>query len=198
MTGIVLQQIGVVYWVVPKCGCTSLKAWAAKLCGFEFQQNRDVHDLPFVITHDPNNYSGFFHFAVHRHPIERLHSSWVDKIKPDQRNDGLYYNGVEGTVFRRYYPRFSGGMSFREFVETVITIPWGDADPHFLPQHLQTPTAATIFRLENLTAEMAARGWEVEHRHQTGSRALYEEAVDSLPLALLWRFGRWETYGCVF
>jgi len=46
-----------------------------------------------------------------------------------------YYKGIS-SIFRKYRNKFWAGMSFQNFVYSIVSIPHKESDVHFKPQHL--------------------------------------------------------------
>lgn len=140
MPGIVIHDLKAVYWPIPKNACTTLKTYFADMLNLQYTI---VHDAPFEYTPDP--ISGYYNFAIVRHPVTRLYSLFKNKIRPDKNTDELYIRGAERVVFERF-SIFHNGMNFDAFVSAVISIK--DPDPHFARQCDQIPEGANIFKLE--------------------------------------------------
>ena len=200
--GIILHQHKIVYWVVPKCGCTSIKAWVARNLDISLKgkENKDLHDLPFERTYSWNAYPNYFHFAVVRPALERLYSLWKDKVKPEERNNLLYERGLERGVLARFYPRMYAGMPFYEFVNVVCATPYSEADPHFLPQHMLRPSKNIyLIGLSSLQDEMTkiSRIFDMcvfyEARHVLSyDREEMHKTLDDLPVETRQNFQMWE------
>lgn len=60
-----------------------------------------------------------------RHPLDRLHSCWKQKIS-SQRDKGLFY-------FFQYYPMIRPEMSFLDFMKVLETLPQFIFEKHFIP-----------------------------------------------------------------
>lgn len=201
MSGIVIHDRGLVYWNVPKCACTSVKAWLGRYLGFSFSENREVHDLPFERTRDWQSYPDYFHFAVRRPALDRIYSLWKDKVKPDQRDDDLYHHGLERGTMDHFYPRMHGGMSFEALVWEIVGTDYWDADPHFLPQRLCRPSSNIyLVSMSDLDREMnkLASLFSMPKFSECRHRMLYtleerDEAIEGLSSLTKERFRKWES-----
>lgn len=138
-TGIVIHNIKTVYWSIPKNACTSLRKYFADYLGLEYSGK--VHDAPFEWTNEVRE--DYFHFAIVRHPINRLYSLYKNKFHSDLRTNEEYNKGVERAVFSSWNI-LKGDMTFNEFVKFVITVPYKYAEIHFKPQCLILPESDLI------------------------------------------------------
>src|SRR5690606_4579099 len=137
---------------VPKNACTTLKTYFADLLGLEYEV---VHDAPFEYTNDFNSYPDYFHFAVVRHPLNRLYSLYKDKINSEKVNTECFTEGVQNIVFRDFMDKFWAGMGFNDFCKSISSIPYHLADPHYAPQYTQLPPVNIyLMRKENLQEEV--------------------------------------------
>lgn len=147
MPGIVIEPIKAVYWPIPKCACTSLKARIAEFLGYDDSDPQFPHEAPFQWTEDP--IEGFEDFAIVRHPLDRLHSLWVNKIAPGHPIGWDYENEMDMNVFGRHLHYFRSRMTFGDFCAAIVSIPVEDADPHWAPQSGQFPESCAIIKMED-------------------------------------------------
>ena len=119
--GIVLHELKMVYWYIPKVACTTLKIHFADLCGLPYDKGdpMSVHDYcwnQWEKVSEP--IEGYGNFALIRQPMERMASLYIDKI---------FYNYSE-LVFGRFggfYPK----MPFENFLFKIMSIE--NPDIHF-------------------------------------------------------------------
>ncbi|MDF1695708.1 MAG: sulfotransferase family protein [Saprospiraceae bacterium] len=141
---ILIQEYKSIFIILPKNACSSIKSHIIKLLGFEKGPNYpiDVHDpkiypYPFVKKEElQNEYSDYLRFCISRNPWDRLVSCYKDKIRAADYQAEGYTNGVAIPLLNNS-SRFFGGMSFKQFVEVVATIPDSEAEHHFTSQLYQ-------------------------------------------------------------
>jgi len=134
---IYLERYQAVYIDIAKVASSSIKATLASVLEIEDVKG-NPHDLEFPrpTTIDPNGekiYPDLYSFAFVRNPWDRLFSCYRDKIIGEVHDftefsdSGIAYCLVRFEVFK-------AGMSFREFVHAVASIPDQEADEHFRSQ----------------------------------------------------------------
>jgi hypothetical protein len=201
------------YVYIPKVACTSLKIVAARLLGLPSRPTPSewIHYLPFP-TLSPatldlsRNAPHLFTFGFVRHPIDRLHSCYRNRIRETpNRTDHFYRDGV----FRGFlqYPDMYAGMPFHRFAEIVADTPDTHSDEHFRSQHTFFParqgslTADFIGRFERLSEDFQAlqtmapqlRSLDLPHRMATRSDPTdvpWQNLPRSLRTRLLLRYER--------
>ena len=185
--GILIPDKKLVYFYIPKCACTSLKAFLARHLKLKFI---DPHAAPFdyIPPSRVADYHGWTSFALVRHPLDRLVSLYRDKIRPGYRGWG-FKAGVEQFVFGKYQG-FHEKMSFEQFATMCMDIPPGSSDYHFAPQwgqisHDGEPAVQHLFKMENMEpflAFLTDRGLNVEtlyHSNPTKRMGPWEDRYTS-------------------
>lgn len=140
---IALHRFKALYFFIPKVACSSLKIVCSRLLNMEPPDPENPlryphkRHFPYVKRSEIlNEYRHYFKFAFVRNPWDRIVSCFNNKIhKSPDYNDQWYKNGVADN-FWRYGDRFWGGMSFKDFVYTVASIPDQEAEEHIRPQSL--------------------------------------------------------------
>ena len=183
--GIVIPPAGIVYWYVPKCACTSLKAFFADVMGLSYD---DPHAAPFQVIGDGQlaPYWHWDHIAVVRHPLDRLVSLYRDKIRPGHRGRG-FPAGVDEFVFGKYGDEFREDMDFPAFARACMRQENGDA--HFTPQSPQVPDWCAVFNLEdmgrliNYLNDHALPGKRLQHANESRRLMPWRDRYDAALLA---------------
>ena len=145
---ILVEKHKVIFFVIPKNACSSMKSQIVEVLGLEKGPNypKDIHDpevypYPFAKTENLNNqYQDYFKFCIARNPWARLVSCFKDKIRPADFNSDKFKDGVAFPLIKNS-PRFYGGMPFEEFVEVVCSIPDAIGEHHFTSQIYQITDA---------------------------------------------------------
>lgn len=167
MNGIIWHEKKLIYFFIPKNGCTSLKKVFADGQGL-------TYDTPHAANFDrcspemARGMSGYHTFAVVRNPLARLVSLYRDKVRPGYKGWG-FRNGIESFVLAPYGV-FHQGMSFPEFANACLDMPLSNANRHWKPQAGQVRAGQwmpeTIIRLEDyaeaVPAFLAQFGIEIE------------------------------------
>ncbi len=141
---ILIENHKAVFFIIPKTGCTSLKAQLVELLGMEKKENIQafIHNpahypFPFAEYDRLNTtYKDYFKFAFVRNPWDRLVSCFKDKIRAADYNGPGFKNGV-AMPLQRFGSSFYGGMTFGAFVDAVCALPDAVADNHFRSQFYQ-------------------------------------------------------------
>lgn len=135
----------IIYFINPKCACTSLKAFVVTN---DDQINIDTakigKDGAFAgidKTEDITPYDDYFKFSFVRNPWDRLVSCYTEKVL-DQG---------------RWADIFGPAPSFEHFVRTVASIPDEAADMHWRSQHVNL-----VDRENNVVVDFLGRVEEIE------------------------------------
>jgi len=149
----VSERHQLLYLPVPKCACTPLKSMMAELAGIErpdIARELDVHfvtdrfntgvqlkDKPIELARDILASDRYLKFGVVRDPFERLASAYLDHFVYHRPSRDLAQTGI----------------SFNQFVATILRQDPHDLDPHWRPQYLYflgVKHISRIFRLEDM------------------------------------------------
>ena len=162
---LVIESRQAVYFEIPKVACTTINFLLVRKLirpGEEFsvQQVHTDNDLPRVFGALDKRYDSYFKFSFVRHPLARIQSCFLDKIKPlGFEEPGQYENGLY-IPFKQYGDLFRPGMNFDDFVASVYQIDDTNSDPHFRSQacFLLDPEGNLqvdhLGRFENFEAEL--------------------------------------------
>lgn len=124
---IVVPELRLVFVPTPKAANRSIKA--AIRCRLDPEFRGDPHHgwryTPVALMRD----NDFFRFGFVRNPLDRLLSSYTQKIVHYGRDRAMPLE------FWRYGKAFHPDMSFADFVHAVAAIPDRLADIHFRSQH---------------------------------------------------------------
>lgn len=171
----VSREARVLYCPIGKVACTFLKRQIARLSPIPYQE-RTINDI-HVLTDRVNtglqlgdydrttaqkfiDAPHFFKFAVLRDPADRLLSAYVEKFflnRHSPPNNLLHTHKVVGPVQRAKglaEPDFDLGITFRDFVTHITSVPPRTLDPHWIPQvfYLEGIEYDRIFGFEDLDA----------------------------------------------
>lgn len=141
---ILVEKNKTVFFIIPKTGCSSLKAQLVEPLNLEKKENiaaliHDPRHYPFPFAeYDALNstYADYFKFAIVRNPWDRMVSCFKDKIRAADYNESGFKNGV-AIPLQGFGKSFYGGMTFRAFVEQVCALSDAVADNHFRSQFFQ-------------------------------------------------------------
>ena len=137
---LVIDNHKAVYFEIPKVACTTINFLLIRMfirAGEKFvvQQVHTDENLPRIWGELEGKYLGYFRFAFVRHPLTRIQSCFLDKVKPPGYHvAGAFKNGLY-EPFQRFGDSFWPGMSFDDFVDSVSNIDDAQADPHFRSQN---------------------------------------------------------------
>ena len=150
----VLREHRILYCPIGKNACSFLKRQIVKISGLPQQDllMRNVHlltdrvntglqlsDYPPEICDEILNDPAYFRFALLRDPMDRLLSGYMEKFVLNRMAPGNMRHTrsvVEAMQQKRGLERvdFDLGISFREFVTHVTTVPMETLDPHWIAQ----------------------------------------------------------------
>ena len=151
-----LDEKKLLYIVISKVACTSIKATIGKDYGIYSDENlgQDIHSKSgwnriFGKLTEP--YSGYYKFTFVRNPFSRLVSCYNDRVilaNPDD-NMSSYH-------FKNYPIDIPPNISFSDFIHKVVDIPDYLADRHFKSQSYSIFRSGAIKpdfigKLENLS-----------------------------------------------
>ncbi|NEO54645.1 MAG: sulfotransferase family protein [Okeania sp. SIO3B5] len=125
-----------IYLVTSKVACTSIKTTLGKAYSIESNNEMDIHLKDIwngyrKVEPLPNHYDTYFKFAFVRNPFCRLVSCFRDRVEFDS-NFETYF---ESNYKLNYKYKIRAGMTFSDFVKTIVTIPHHLADRHFKSQY---------------------------------------------------------------
>ena len=153
---IAVPEHGFVLWWHPRSMCTSLKAWALRLCGYEVVQppgsnwmvkDETVHiAVHRLLQYDPSQHGDLLHFSVVKHPLSRLASHFSQQTR-DQTDQRLYLDYRKPPL-----GRWPGG-TFRRYVDLLVNVPQEFVDNHVQRQSYMLPDEVFIVRSERLKEE---------------------------------------------
>lgn len=128
---LVFDDRKLVYLVIPKVACTSIKNMSARAYGIHTEEIYRIHQREkwsaYQVGLLQEDYPGYCKFAFVRNPFSRLVSCYQDKVL-SSGPDGLYLK-------EQTFPGISSEMSFADFVQQVARIPDRLADRHFKSQY---------------------------------------------------------------
>lgn len=75
------EKLGLVYWGITKCGCTSVKSHLYFFERGEKKESLDIHKKKYLKYVDPIYQEGFVNFATIRNPTDRFLSMYNDLLK---------------------------------------------------------------------------------------------------------------------
>ena len=126
------------YFEIPKVACTSINLLLIRKFirteTFDYQHVHTDTSLPTVFESLDASFDSWFKFAFVRHPLTRLQSCFLDKVKPIGFDEPGHYESGLYVPFKKYGDLFAPGMNFEAFSSAVAQISDQDADPHFRSQ----------------------------------------------------------------
>jgi hypothetical protein len=143
----------VLYSPIAKCACTSLKTMMVQLAGVKhareiirlgvhrttdkFNTGMQLKDQPRDHVMDILKSENYYKFAVIRDPVRRIISAYTEKFVVNRLNEGnkLHTGEVVQSVQSRLDPDMDVGITFRQFVNFLVSREPLDLDPHWAPQH---------------------------------------------------------------
>lgn len=161
----------VLYSPVAKCACTSLKTMMVHLAQVEhaeqilkhgvhrvtdkFSTGMQLKDIPRQRSMEIRHSDEYYKFAAVRDPVERIVSAYTEKFVVNRRREGNHWHTrpVISAVQGNTSPDMDKGITFRQFVEYIISQPASSLDTHWIPQHLSlrgVDRYNRIFRIDQL------------------------------------------------
>lgn len=137
--GIILDELRMVYWYIPKAACTTLKIFFAERCNLKWNGvQEDVHAYCWHHWEKRDELmKGYHNFAIVRDPIFRIISLYVEKI----------CDSFSDNVFGRF-DKFYQNMPFEKFVQMIVEIE--KPDFHWTKQALLIPEGVELYGMDNL------------------------------------------------
>ncbi|MEZ5573078.1 MAG: sulfotransferase family protein [Halioglobus sp.] len=207
----------ILYSPIAKCACTSLTRVLVELSDIPNSNiilEQGVHRVTdaFVTGVQLEDYDldtvrevlasdEYYKFAVVREPVSRIISAYTEKFllnRLDNRNH-VHTLDVVRTVRNESDPDLTSGISFRQFIEYLLSSDPAGLDPHWAPQAMflagvdRYDDVFTMEQLPELADQLSAlTGQEIElGRHNTSldseagsADAVYGRYVDALPVEL--------------
>jgi hypothetical protein len=208
----VSERHKLLYIPVAKCACTSLKSMMVELAGIErpdIARELDVHfvtdrfntgvqlkDKPIELARDILASDQYLKFGVIRDPFERLVSAYLEKFVHHRASRNNLAHTEPLIRQAQSYGQFDAqvGISFDQFVETILRQDPYDLDPHWRPQYLHflgVKHMSRVFRLDNsgelerYLLQQVGIEVQLEHRNKTNKSDVLLEDAASLTAAEL-------------
>lgn len=149
---VMVDDLKIMYLPIAKNACSSMKRLVAELGGVSLASDEDIHQkldrastgLLFANRSDDDiNHAlsepGWMRFVMFRNPIDRLISAYIEKFVVNREGSGvsitcdpvLMRTMKLGWLRKQDYRR---GITFRSFVEDILSQPPNMLDPHWCPQ----------------------------------------------------------------
>lgn len=196
-----IPNSGLVYVNNAKSGCSTIKktlwTWASPSTYDPRFGPHDRQNSPFCNDLSRIDLAPFLDakfLSVVRNPYVRILSAYLDKIAGDGRDLLIWY-----PFAHRFQLRGDAQLTFREFLELVVSEENDALDEHFAPQHiniLQTIVTPDILgHLENMhsiTVEFAKRGIQLCSHipHSKNSMMLIDEYYGPHENSLVYNYYR--------
>ena len=179
---ITLHDNKIIYILIPKVGCTTIRHFLSLVRGKEWviDENNEAHPVWIgsgpgfdeVSLKDFKDYPDYFKFAFVRNPLDRLVSCYFEKVVKVQTMPDN--SGVEDGMYKcfRVYPYDFRTMSFSDFASFVFSLPLANMDVHFRPQYTFLPedlnTLDFIGRFENFNQDLniIKEKLNISHEHK--------------------------------
>lgn len=155
---IVIPSLKLAVFVIEKCASTSIKSALRAALTVEGEKWSVTHDRIIRLNPLPwrnqsprpwkrPDWSEFLSMAFVRHPLDRLASTFHNKIRPS------------GVLLREHIDWMDPKMTFEQFAREVCRRPDAYLDRHLHPQHKRMSIdnmPQHIFRVESLKTDWAA------------------------------------------
>ena len=154
----IFEDKRLVYLVLSKVACTSIKTAIGRSYGIDSARDMDIHTSRHwkrMRGRIGKEHEEYYKFAFVRNPFDRLVSCYRDKV---------IYRGPDEVYRRPYFDKYlfdiPANISFAEFVRRIVRIPDYLADRHFKSQYSSLyrkgrPLVDYVGKFEHL-----ARDWE--------------------------------------
>jgi hypothetical protein len=207
-TMMVSEQHKLFYIPVAKCACTSLKSMMVELAGVthyeraislgvhrvtdHFNTGAQLKDQSMEKAREMLASEQYLKFAVVREPFERLVSAYLEKFVYNRENTRnlQHTRPVISEVQDTADIDLRRGISFDEFISTILRQDSWDLDPHWRPQYLYmlgVPHISKVFRMEELDKLEAyllqERGIQVKLGHKNETSKSIELLADAATLS---------------
>jgi hypothetical protein len=204
----VSEQHRLFYIPAAKCACTSLKSMMVELAGVthyeraislgvhrvtdHFNTGAQLKDQSMEKAREMLASEQYLKFAVVREPFERLVSAYLEKFVYNRENarNLQHTRPVISEVRDTADIDLRRGVSFDEFISTILRQDSWDLDPHWRPQYLYmlgVPHISKVFRMEELDKLEAyllqERGIQVKLGHKNETSKSIELLADAATLS---------------
>jgi hypothetical protein len=206
----------VLYIPIAKCGCSSLKDMMLEMAEVEhkdvirkvglhavadrFNTGLQLKDIDLDSAIDILAEPEYFRFSVIREPMDRLISAYLEKFVRNRQTAGNQFHTsavlaqVQGVVDHNV------GITFRQFVEYIVSSDPNTLDTHWIPQSLYLEPllkGLSLYRLDELDqlksdlGDLSGCQIDIGHTNKTRSKTRTSKElvklgrfVDSPPLEL--------------
>lgn len=124
---LISDKYKIVFFNVKKAASSSISSYF-----FDHLDGRTYCPCTCKEMHWYKNYQDYFSFAFVRNPFNRLLSCYKNKII--QPNIPNWKHDI-GDIFKNYGSKFYKEMTFKQFLEAIISLDPEDYDRHFGPQY---------------------------------------------------------------